>query len=140
MKIHEKIQYCRKNSGMSQEIFAEKLGVSRQSVSKWETGTAAPDLDNLVAIARLFGITTDWLLMEDAPEVPSETLILSEQPKKNEKKPEFLTEGQWRTSTPPVLFGGILTGAGLVIRSLIDWIFQTNLPSMKKVWRRSMPW
>ena len=74
MKLYEKIQYCRKNAGMSQEMFAEKLSVSRQSVSKWENGTAAPDLDNLVAIARLFGVTTDWLLMEDAPEVPAEQL------------------------------------------------------------------
>lgn len=40
MKIYEKVQHCRKNAGMSQEMFAEKLGVSRQSVSKWETGVS----------------------------------------------------------------------------------------------------
>lgn len=125
MKIHEKIQYCRKNSGMSQEIFAEKLGVSRQSVSKWETGTAAPDLDNLVAIARLFSVTTDWLLMDDAPEVPAESIIISDRSKKNEKKPDLLTDDQWQDSAPAVLGGIVLSGLGLLIRRLIDWIFQT---------------
>ncbi len=125
MKIHEKIQHSRKNAGMSQEMFAEKLGVSRQSVSKWETGTAAPDLDNLVAIARLFGVTTDWLLMDDAPEVPAEPIIISDCQKKNEKKLEFLTYDQWWMSAPAVLFGVILSGLGLLLRSLIGWIFQT---------------
>ena len=131
MKIHEKVQHCRKNAGMSQEMFAEKLGVSRQSVSKWETGTAAPDLDNLVAIARLFGVTTDWLLMEDTPEVPAESIIISDRPKKNEKKLEFLTCDQWFESAPAVLGGVILSGLGLLIRSLIDWIFETIFGSLE---------
>ena len=128
MKLDEKIQYCRKNAGMSQEMFAEKLSVSRQSVSKWETGTAAPDLDNLVAIARLFGITTDWLLMDDAPEVPAEQ---SGSLEKKEKKLEFLTYDQWFESAPAVLGGVILSGLGLLIRSLIDWIFQTIFGSLE---------
>jgi len=128
MKLYEKIQYCRKNAGMSQEMFAEKLSVSRQSVSKWETGTAAPDLDNLVAIARLFGVTTDWLLMEDAPEVSAEQ---SASPEKTEKKPEFLTYDQWFEAAPAVLGGVILSGLGLLIRSLIDWIFRTIFGSLE---------
>lgn len=67
MKLHEKILYCRKRSGMSQEELAEKVGVSRQAVSKWELGDAVPELDKLVALARVFGVTTDWLLSEVEP-------------------------------------------------------------------------
>ena len=47
MKLNEKIYTCRKKAGMSQEALAEKLGVSRQAISKWELGTALPELDNL---------------------------------------------------------------------------------------------
>ena len=72
MKLHEKIYYCRKKAGYSQEDMAEKLGVSRQAVSKWETGEAVPELAKFSAIAKLFNVTTDWLLCDDdsEPEAP----------------------------------------------------------------------
>ncbi len=72
MKLHEKIYYCRKKAGYSQEEMAEKLGVSRQAVSKWETGEAVPELAKFSAVAKLFNVTTDWLLCDDEsePEVP----------------------------------------------------------------------
>lgn len=72
MKLNEKINRCRKKAGMSQEVLAEKLGVSRQAISKWELGTALPELDNLLAISRLFGVTTDWLLSDEEEETDSE--------------------------------------------------------------------
>ncbi len=68
MAISDKILNLRKEHGLSQEAFAEKLGVSRQSVSKWESGTAMPDIDKIVSISELFGVTTDYLLKEDEPE------------------------------------------------------------------------
>ena len=61
-EIGAKIQEQRTRLGLTQEGLAEKLDVSRQSVSKWEIGSASPDIDKLVALARLFGITTDELL------------------------------------------------------------------------------
>lgn len=67
MKLHDKIYYCRKKAGLSQEALAEKLGVSRQSVSKWETGESVPELNKIPIIAKIFNVTTDWLLSEDAP-------------------------------------------------------------------------
>jgi transcriptional regulator with XRE-family HTH domain len=60
--IGTKIQEQRTKLGLTQEGLAEKLDVSRQSVSKWEVGSASPDIDKLVALARLFQITTDELL------------------------------------------------------------------------------
>ena len=68
MTLPGKILYCRKKAGLSQEALAEKLGVSRQAVSKWETGEAVPELSKLVLLAAAFGVTTDWLLSESEPE------------------------------------------------------------------------
>lgn len=65
MTLGEKIYILRTENGMSQESFGDSLGVSRQSVSKWETGQSVPELDKIVLISRLFGVTTDYLLKED---------------------------------------------------------------------------
>lgn len=62
MTIAEKLKYLRKEHNMTQEDMAEKLNVSRQTISKWETNITIPDADNIVAICKLFHITTDELL------------------------------------------------------------------------------
>ena len=62
MTIADKIKYLRKENNMTQEDLANKLNVSRQTISKWETNIAIPDADNIVAISKLFNITTDELL------------------------------------------------------------------------------
>ena len=68
MKLNDKIYELRKKEGLSQEALAEKLGVSRQSVSKWETGEATPEVGKLLALSKLFGVTTDYLLDDEAEE------------------------------------------------------------------------
>lgn len=68
MKLQEKILYCRKKAGLSQEALAERLGISRQAVSKWETGDAVPEISKLLLLANTFGVSTDWLLSDDEPE------------------------------------------------------------------------
>ncbi len=67
MKLHEKIYYCRKKSGLSQESLAEKIGVSRQAISKWETGDAVPELAKLKSLCDIFEVTADWMISEDEP-------------------------------------------------------------------------
>ena len=62
MLIADKIKKLRKDNNMTQEDLAEKLNVSRQTISKWETNITIPDADNIVAISKLFNITTDELL------------------------------------------------------------------------------
>ena len=62
MKLSDNIVQMRKALGLSQEQLAEQLGVSRQSISKWETGQSAPELDKLMALSRVFGVSTDALL------------------------------------------------------------------------------
>ncbi len=62
MTLSEKILTLRKGSGMSQEELADKLNVSRQAISRWEMGTAMPDVTNVLGLSKLFGVTTDYLL------------------------------------------------------------------------------
>ena len=72
MKLSEKILYYRKKAGLSQEELAGRVGVSRQAVSKWELGDAAPEVDKLRALAREFGVTVDELLSEEVPREPEQ--------------------------------------------------------------------
>lgn len=69
MDLQNKIYSCRKNAGLSQEALAERIGVSRQAISKWETGEATPEVAKLLSLAKTFGVTTDWMLSDD-PELP----------------------------------------------------------------------
>lgn len=69
MIMAEKITMLRKRNGWSQEELAEKLGVSRQAVSKWESGASLPDLDRMVKMSQLFCVSTDYLLKDEIEEV-----------------------------------------------------------------------
>ena len=75
MILADKIISLRKKAGWSQEELAEQLGVTRQSVSKWEGAQSVPDMDKVVQMSRLFGVTTDFLLKDEIEEqaaVPAE--------------------------------------------------------------------
>ncbi len=80
MTFAEKIIEMRKKSGWSQEELAEKLDVSRQAVSKWESAQSSPDLERVVALSHLFGVSTDYLLKDElaavspAPAQPKDTM------------------------------------------------------------------
>lgn len=62
MNIADRIQYLRKQRGLSQEELADKIGVSRQAVSKWESEQSTPDLDKIIVMSDLFEVTTDYIL------------------------------------------------------------------------------
>ena len=62
MKLAERIQYLRKMKGISQEELAEKAGVSRQAVSKWESDQSTPDVEKIIIMSDYFGVTTDYIL------------------------------------------------------------------------------
>lgn len=80
----------RKANGFSQEELAEKIGVSRQAISKWERSESSPDTDNLIALANLYGITIDELLNgTDAPKKISEDQPKEEPDKESPKNEEF---------------------------------------------------
>ena len=71
MTTGQKINECRKKSGMTQEELAEKLGVTRQAVSKWEQDAAFPETDNVLEMCRLFSVSADELLFGKESEKPA---------------------------------------------------------------------
>lgn len=71
MILGEKIAQLRRKNGWSQEELADKMEVSRQAVSKWESNQTTPDLERILRLSSLFGVTIDYLLKDDAaPEIP----------------------------------------------------------------------
>lgn len=80
MNLSEKIFTLRKGSDLTQEQLAEALNVSRQSISKWESGQATPELEKIVAMSQVFGVTTDSLLQpSEIDELSVKTEILAKQ-------------------------------------------------------------
>lgn len=71
MTLGEKIMRLRQSKGLSQEEFGEKMGVSRQAVSKWETGQTMPDVDKIIQMSEFFGVTTDYLLKNESEKTNS---------------------------------------------------------------------
>lgn len=67
LTISERIQQLRKNKGMSQEELADKVGVSRQAVSKWESNQSLPDIEKIILLSNYFDVTTDYLLKGTEP-------------------------------------------------------------------------
>lgn len=65
MTFGEKLHRLRRERGLSQEALAAELGVSRQAVSRWELGEVVPDTANVLAVSRIFGVSTDYLLLDE---------------------------------------------------------------------------
>ena len=95
MTFSEKLTGLRRKSGMSQEQLADRLGVTRQSVSKWEGGTAMPELVKLISLSELFGVSVDYLVKDwmEEPDNPcgGSGEISSKQADRLEKKVDELT-------------------------------------------------
>lgn len=62
MNLADRIQYLRKSKGISQEELADRVGVSRQAVSKWESEQSTPDIERIIIMSDFFGVTTDYIL------------------------------------------------------------------------------
>lgn len=73
IEIANRLANLRKESGMSQEELAQKLGISRQAVSKWERAESSPDTDNLIALSKLYNVSLDKLLEADEESIENET-------------------------------------------------------------------
>jgi transcriptional regulator with XRE-family HTH domain len=86
IEIANRLVELRKSNNLSQEALAEKLGISRQAVSKWERAEASPDTDNLILLARLYGVSLDELLKTDdeIPRPEPEVTVEEEDKKRGE--------------------------------------------------------
>ena len=72
MTLREKLIVSRNKAGLSQMELAERLGVSRQAVSRWESGDTTPTMDKLKSLARIYGVSLDWLCSDTADGEPPE--------------------------------------------------------------------
>ena len=103
IEIADRLIKLRKQNGLSQEELADKLGLSRQAVSKWERAEASPDTDNLICLAKLYGISLDELLKtDDDVETIVEEQVKKEEPKEEQPKAEkkegvFITDDEGQT-------------------------------------------
>ena len=122
MNLQKKIYECRRKAGLSQEALAEKIGVSRQAVSKWETGEATPELSTLVALAKEFGVSTDWLLSEETETPQTEELPRPEPPKvETPARPRrgaqyWINRYGWLAGVYVSLVGAGIAGLGALVR------------------------
>ncbi len=113
MTIGSRISELRKKASLSQEYIAEKLGVSRQAVSKWETDASAPDTYNLIALAELFGVSVEYLATGKAPTPEPEQKDSAPRPHSTQRTLGFILLGAGLLS----LILGILLSEILVILS-----------------------
>lgn len=85
MNLGEKIHNLRKQKGMSQEELASQITVSRQAISKWELGESVPDTENVLQLSKIFGVSTDYLLNDDAESCIDLPVIRDNNDKKKRK-------------------------------------------------------
>ncbi len=114
IKLADRLVELRKEQKLSQEALAEKLGLSRQSISKWERAEASPDTDNLIALAEVYGITLDQLLGNDERKTEPQP-----QPKVAEKQLSAKQiKGKQNLKKTPLLFLGaiaVYVGGGIIL-------------------------
>lgn len=115
MNIAKNLQYLRKRDRITQEDLADKLGVSRQSVSKWETGEAYPETDKLLTLCDLFNVSLDALMRGDiAAEALEATADKASAPEEREDQPEKLDPDVFYKHVDK-FSRGISLGAALII-------------------------
>jgi len=134
MTLSEKILYCRRKAGLSQEQLTDIIGVSRQAISKWETGEAVPETGKLMLLAKTFGVTTDWLLSDADPAQPAP----DGGPRPQAAAPESWTEGLggmvgrlarrhgWLGGIYVAVEGLVMTGGALLFRMFINSLNGTS--------------
>ena len=113
MNLAEKIQNLRKEKQLSQEELAEKLDISRQSVSKWESGLALPEIDKIIMLGEIFNVTTDYLLKDGEVANNQESFAKEEIPAYKIKRLAY--DIRWLT----VIFCSAMIG--LTLQFLLAW-------------------
>ncbi len=115
MGFNNKLYELRKQKGLSQEELANRLNVSRQTVSKWEIGESTPDMEKLVAIGDLFGVSLDELVLDKTSEAsaPAEHVVRSEL--YSDIKEHVLTDENRKKAKKGLKIAGIAVGIFLFV-------------------------
>lgn len=101
LETANRLYELRKKHDLSQEELAEKLGVSRQAVSKWERGEASPDTDNLIALAKIYGLSLDEIIYGERNETDERSDEKSEKSEKGEEAAYFVKDGDSSVKIDP---------------------------------------
>lgn len=137
MTLGEKLVQLRKVRGMSQEALASQIAVSRQAVSRWESGDTLPDVENILQLSRIFGVTTDYLLREEygTEELPAVDAAEKKDDGLAGQSASFSTPGSREEGQPEkktcrglLIAGCILSGIALA-GHLTIWVLSTMIPS-----------
>lgn len=129
MEFHDKLYQLRKQKGLSQEELANRLNVSRQTVSKWELGDSTPDMEKLTAISNLFVISLDELVMDKIPMEAGKSAAKSEII--NELQQKVLTDENRKKAKRGLKIAAILFGI-LVLIDMISMIVYFGLYGFPK--------
>lgn len=134
MILADKIINERKKLGWSQEELADKLDVSRQSVSKWESMQATPDLNRVLKMAEIFGVSTDYLLKDEIEEIPTNVIVQDTVSTKEELRNVSMEEANKfldvvKRTTPKIAFGVSLCIASPVILLILAGLTSTGIVS-----------
>jgi len=125
MEFNNKLYDLRKKKGLSQEELANRLNVSRQTVSKWELGDSAPDMEKLIAISDLFEVSLDELVLDKAPEPAP-----APQPEKSglytDIKENLLTDDNKKKAKKGLKIAAIVLGAFVLI-DIISFVVYVGL-------------
>ena len=115
MEFNNKLYELRKQKGFSQEELANRLNVSRQTISKWEVGESTPDMEKLVAISDLFEVSLDELVKGEEPKLaePSEQIVKSEL--YSDIKEQVLTVDNKKKAKKGIKIAGIILGIFVLI-------------------------
>lgn len=103
MILADKIMTLRKKAGWSQEELAQQLNVTRQSVSKWEGAQSVPDLDKIVQMSRIFGVSTDYLLKDELEELEPASSLAEQPPRRRVSMEEASRYLELRRAAAPKL-------------------------------------
>ena len=124
MEFHNKLYHLRKQKGLSQEELANRLNVSRQTISKWEVGDSTPDMEKLIAISDMFQISLDELVMDKVQthtgETPSKAEVV------NELKEKVLTDENKKKAKKVLKIAAIILGV-IVLIDVISMIVYVSL-------------
>lgn len=134
MILADKIINERKKLGWSQEELADKLDVSRQSVSKWESMQATPDLNRVLKMAEIFGVSTDYLLKDEIEEIPTNVIVQDTVSTKEELRNVSMEEANTfldvvKRTSPMMAFGVSLCIASPVILLILAGLTSTGIVS-----------
>ena len=130
MEFNNKLYELRKQKGFSQEELANRLNVSRQTVSKWAVGDSTPDMEKLVAISDLFGISLDELVMNKAPE-PAPAPQTAKSELYTDIKEKVLTDKNRKKAKKGLKIGAIALGIFIAI-DLISFVIYVALNGFPK--------